>query len=378
MKRVFVLLLTLLVLFVPSGAHSGRTDSQGGHTDRSTGEYHFHHGYPAHQHENGVCPYDFDETTDIDEYTKRFLEGFRGTIPSRQSKPGTSSGVTDPKQVLEAWKKKYSQSSGNASSFAEWTQKQQGTVSDRESQYGTYMRDESGNFVKVADEESDESPRSFWSNVGYSLGLLLKGLLVFGFLIVPTIFSLFGLLYGPYDFLKSAITTFRKAHARGLSCREYRRLVKLREAARREARQMLRESGERSRAARALRFEILKRTLPLETFGFVPAQLVAQACGMPYDTTIGGDGLPKLIKAEDWGERYTFYVSSSGRAYHRTLQCSGASIKRHALQLTGYAPCKRCQPTLPSLGWFDRYSHAAGQLIALHVPVVIVDEQSLC
>lgn len=40
-----------------SWAHSGRTDSRGGHYDRSTGEYHYHHGYPAHQHPNGVCPY---------------------------------------------------------------------------------------------------------------------------------------------------------------------------------------------------------------------------------------------------------------------------------------------------------------------------------
>lgn len=45
-------------------AHSGRTDSQGGHYDSATGEYHFHHGYPAHQHVNGVCPYDFADRTD--------------------------------------------------------------------------------------------------------------------------------------------------------------------------------------------------------------------------------------------------------------------------------------------------------------------------
>lgn len=42
-------------------AHPGRTDSSGGHYNRSTGEYHYHHGYPAHQHPDGVCPYDFDD-----------------------------------------------------------------------------------------------------------------------------------------------------------------------------------------------------------------------------------------------------------------------------------------------------------------------------
>lgn len=41
-------------------AHPGRTDADGGHYDRSTGEYHYHHGYEAHQHENGECPFDYD------------------------------------------------------------------------------------------------------------------------------------------------------------------------------------------------------------------------------------------------------------------------------------------------------------------------------
>jgi hypothetical protein len=43
-------------------AHSGRTDSRGGHKDNKNksglGSYHFHcGGYSAHLHDNGVCPY---------------------------------------------------------------------------------------------------------------------------------------------------------------------------------------------------------------------------------------------------------------------------------------------------------------------------------
>jgi len=43
-------------------AHSGRTDSNGGHKDNKNasglGPYHYHcGGYPAHLHDNGVCPY---------------------------------------------------------------------------------------------------------------------------------------------------------------------------------------------------------------------------------------------------------------------------------------------------------------------------------
>lgn len=44
-------------------AHAGKTNSNGGHYDYSTGEYHYHHGYPAHKHINGNCPYDFKDKT---------------------------------------------------------------------------------------------------------------------------------------------------------------------------------------------------------------------------------------------------------------------------------------------------------------------------
>jgi hypothetical protein len=50
-----VLLFMLILLFIPAMtmtayAHPGRTDGNGGHTDQSTGDYHYHHGYPAHDH----------------------------------------------------------------------------------------------------------------------------------------------------------------------------------------------------------------------------------------------------------------------------------------------------------------------------------------
>lgn len=70
-KRLLAFLLAFLLLLSPTVlAHSGKTDANGGHYDRSTGEYHYHHGYPAHQHYDmdgdGIidCPYDFDDKTD--------------------------------------------------------------------------------------------------------------------------------------------------------------------------------------------------------------------------------------------------------------------------------------------------------------------------
>lgn len=66
-QKAFVLLL-LVFLLIPSltFAHAGKTDEFGGHYDYNTGEYHYHHGYPAHQHTDGICPYDFDDKTNHD------------------------------------------------------------------------------------------------------------------------------------------------------------------------------------------------------------------------------------------------------------------------------------------------------------------------
>ena len=63
-RRVGVIACAVMLsALVAVSAHPGRTDSSGGHYNRSTGEYHYHHGYPEHQHTNGVCPYDYDDKT---------------------------------------------------------------------------------------------------------------------------------------------------------------------------------------------------------------------------------------------------------------------------------------------------------------------------
>lgn len=67
MKKIcnFVLIIFLLtfILALNCSAHSGKTDSSGGHYNHSTGEYHYHHGYPEHQHPNGVCPYSYNNNS---------------------------------------------------------------------------------------------------------------------------------------------------------------------------------------------------------------------------------------------------------------------------------------------------------------------------
>lgn len=57
-KKIFILLIIFISIVNICFAHLGRTDSSGGHYDTSIGEYHYHHGYSAHQHDNDICPYE--------------------------------------------------------------------------------------------------------------------------------------------------------------------------------------------------------------------------------------------------------------------------------------------------------------------------------
>lgn len=63
MKKWVVGLVVIGIMVVPAFAHPGGTDGSGGHYNRSTGEYHYHHGHSAHDHVDGVCPYDYDDKT---------------------------------------------------------------------------------------------------------------------------------------------------------------------------------------------------------------------------------------------------------------------------------------------------------------------------
>lgn len=63
MKKTLIIFTILAIVVTTASAHSGKTDSSGDHYNHSNGQYHYHHGYPAHQHTNGACPYDFDDQT---------------------------------------------------------------------------------------------------------------------------------------------------------------------------------------------------------------------------------------------------------------------------------------------------------------------------
>ncbi len=62
-KKLLTVIMCIGLLFSNTAAfaHSGRTDSSGGHHDYNNvsglGSYHYHHGMGPHLHPNGICPY---------------------------------------------------------------------------------------------------------------------------------------------------------------------------------------------------------------------------------------------------------------------------------------------------------------------------------
>ena len=93
-KKILITSTILSVLCIAciftSFAHSGRTDSSGGHWNKSTGTYHYHcGGYPAHSHSGGVCPYKTPKsysssTSSFTKYDEGYEEGYEdGHIDGR-------------------------------------------------------------------------------------------------------------------------------------------------------------------------------------------------------------------------------------------------------------------------------------------------------
>lgn len=108
MKKGVVAFISMVVvalsLVVTAYAHSGRTDSQGGHYDRSTGEYHWHHGMSAHQHYDmdgdGIldCPYSSKAKTETTTATTAATEPTRATTAVVSN--ATESGKSGPKKNI--------------------------------------------------------------------------------------------------------------------------------------------------------------------------------------------------------------------------------------------------------------------------------------
>lgn len=103
LKKILTILLSMSLLLSSSVslAHSGRTDSSGGHRDNQNasglGYYHYHcGGYPAHLHSNGVCPYSSSASTSTAKKASKYYK--TSTVRKVQQKLnrlGYNCGIAD-------------------------------------------------------------------------------------------------------------------------------------------------------------------------------------------------------------------------------------------------------------------------------------------
>lgn len=89
--RVGFCVFLALCFCITATAHSGRTDSKGGHNDNINGGYHYHHGYPAHQHINGECPYETENIQSED--TESSSGGYNQWVESIKDESATDNHI---------------------------------------------------------------------------------------------------------------------------------------------------------------------------------------------------------------------------------------------------------------------------------------------
>lgn len=99
-----LIFISIISIGISVYAHSGRTDSRGGHKDNNNksglGSYHYHcGGHPAHLHTNGVCPYSSSAAS-----SSSTSKASGSTSNSSSTKPSsstpTSSSTTVPTTIV--------------------------------------------------------------------------------------------------------------------------------------------------------------------------------------------------------------------------------------------------------------------------------------
>lgn len=326
MKKI--LLLFLLILFclpVASYAHSGGTDANGGHYNRSTGEYHYHHGYSAHQHPNGICPYDYDDQTG--------------------SSSGSSSGSYISSLVA---------SSGNTYS--------DGYDDGYDIGYETgYSNGEDSGYENGYHEGYDTavSENTFNFKTGIASGVVGSFLLYFIFRLIKS-----GRDSAEVNEFSNKVERYKKKILDDFHTLQIDLI---------EKEQKLSESIKRLQSQKTLLEQSIssmekRKTCLKEELSDIQLE-INELCNthninysiIPDGIVIGEDGLPKDADAPlRWGKTFTVYLNEQTSVYHKgscryvnSINCRPV----HILFASKYCtPCKFCKPKTPDTRWFDIYT----------------------
>lgn len=105
---ISILMMTIIICAsLSTFAHSGRTDSSGGHKDNKNasglGSYHYHcGGYPAHLHTNGICPYSSNKTSKSTSSSSMSSSGSNKSSSSTSKSSTTSSTLSSITTIAAA------------------------------------------------------------------------------------------------------------------------------------------------------------------------------------------------------------------------------------------------------------------------------------
>ena len=134
-KILTILLITLSLISININlfAHSGRTDSNGGHKDNQNksglGSYHYHcGGYPAHLHPNGVCPYASSQSTSSGSSSNSSKNTSSSTSSSSSQNTSSSTSNNASQNTSNNNSKNTSTSTSNSTSSSSSSSSSTGTV----------------------------------------------------------------------------------------------------------------------------------------------------------------------------------------------------------------------------------------------------------
>ena len=152
-KILTILLITLSLISININlfAHSGRTDSNGGHKDNQNksglGSYHYHcGGYPAHLHPNGVCPYASSQST----------SSGSSSNSSKNTSSSTSSGSSKNTTSNTSSNASQNTSNNNSKNTSTSTSNSTSSSSSSSSSTGT-VNHNSGTSTTVTESTSEEN-----------------------------------------------------------------------------------------------------------------------------------------------------------------------------------------------------------------------------
>lgn len=137
---IILIIATLASISISSFAHSGRTDSKGGHKDKNNvsglGSYHYHcGGNPAHLHPNGVCPYASSTSSNSSSNSSKTTSSNTSSSSSKNTTSNTSSNTSQNTSNNNS--KNTSTSNSNSTSSSSSSSSSTGTANENSASSAT-------------------------------------------------------------------------------------------------------------------------------------------------------------------------------------------------------------------------------------------------